>query len=190
MPFSIPDLLEGAWLIFLAVWFLMSLGVKPTVRQQNPFDRLFQIAIGAAAYLLLFSHVVRWEPLTRRVVPEAVAWRLAGLVMTCIGIAFAIWARIVIGANWSANVTIKRDHELVQTGPYAFVRHPIYSGLLFAGLGTALVVGQVRGFLAVAVAFIGWTFKSRREEQFMTEQFGDRYSQYRRRTGGIIPFIG
>lgn len=187
---SIHNTIEAAWIFFLLFWFAMSFAVKRTVRRLSLAGRTFQVAMGAVAYLLLFSDALEQGWRARRVVPPAQAWALAGVVLTYCGVAFACWARVILGRNWSAMVTVKQDHQLVRSGPYSIVRHPIYSGLLLAGLGTALAVGEVRGFLAVALAFVGWLIKSRSEERFMIEEFGDEYLEYRRRTGGLVPFIG
>jgi len=101
----------------------------------------------------------------------------------------AIWSRFYIGRNWSATVTVKEGHELIRSGPYSVVRHPIYSGFLLALLGTAIYMGQVRGLVAVGLAMIVWKIKSLREESFMQSEFGEQYVQYRRHVKGLVPFI-
>jgi protein-S-isoprenylcysteine O-methyltransferase Ste14 len=128
-------------------------------------------------------------PLAWRLLPAwpAIAW--TGLALTVIGCAFAIWARLSLGRNWSGTVTVKEGHQLMRRGPYAVVRHPIYSGGLLALLGTALVVGELRGLLGVALAFLGWGTKLRLEEAFMSEQFGAEYTRYRREVKALIPFV-
>jgi protein-S-isoprenylcysteine O-methyltransferase Ste14 len=110
-----------------------------------------------------------------------------GVVITSLGFAMTYWARAVLGGNWSANVTIKEDHELIRTGPYRFVRHPIYTGLLLAGIGTTLVLNQYRGFFAVVLLWISFTVKRLKEEQFMRRQFGAQYMEYAHATGAILP---
>jgi protein-S-isoprenylcysteine O-methyltransferase Ste14 len=97
--------------------------------------------------------------------------------------------RALLGSNWSATVTVKQHHELIRRGPYAIVRHPIYSGFLLGVLGTALALGEVRGLVALALAFAGWYLKARNEEQFLVEQFGDAYVGYRRNVKQLIPFV-
>jgi protein-S-isoprenylcysteine O-methyltransferase Ste14 len=89
----------------------------------------------------------------------------------------------------SGRVTIKEQHELIQNGPYAIVRHPIYSGFLLAILGTAIVHGELRGLLALPVAVVGWTLKLRLEESFMAQQFGTAYLDYKRRVKALVPFV-
>jgi protein-S-isoprenylcysteine O-methyltransferase Ste14 len=94
-----------------------------------------------------------------------------------------------LGRNWSATVTVKQDHELIRTGPYAIVRHPIYTGVLFGFIGTALAVGQWRGVLAVVIVFVSFWRKLRIEERWMSETFGEQYRLYRAHTRALIPFL-
>jgi protein-S-isoprenylcysteine O-methyltransferase Ste14 len=93
-----------------------------------------------------------------------------------------------LGRNWSATVTVKESHTLIRTGPYRYVRHPIYSGILLALLGTAVAIGERRGFVAVAVALVGIAWKASVEERRMRETFPE-YAQYRRKTAALVPFV-
>jgi protein-S-isoprenylcysteine O-methyltransferase len=94
-----------------------------------------------------------------------------------------------LGGNWSASVTVKQDHRLVRRGPYTIVRHPIYTGLLLALLGTAVALGELRGLLGVVVAFAAWRAKSRMEEAFMRQEFGLEYATYQGEVKALVPFI-
>lgn len=117
------------------------------------------------------------------------AVEMAGLFMTIAGLAFAAWSRAVLGRNWSARALIQVGHELVRTGPYAYVRHPLYTGLLIALTGSMLVSGET-GALAGWVASIGiFAIKGRREEHLLAGEFGARYCEYRERTGFLLPRI-
>jgi len=100
-----------------------------------------------------------------------------------------VWARLVLGRNWSGTVTVKQEHTLVRQGPYVIVRHPIYTGLLAAGLGTAIAYGQIRGLIAVALFLLLFILKIRIEERFMREQFGDDYRIYQEQVKALIPFV-
>jgi protein-S-isoprenylcysteine O-methyltransferase Ste14 len=111
------------------------------------------------------------------------------LLLVVLGLAFAVWARIHLGRNWSGAVTVKDDHELIRTGPYGLVRHPIYSGLLLAVLGTAIAFGEWRSLLALGFLTIAFLFKLHREERFMSESFPDDYPRYRAEVPALIPFI-
>ena len=110
-------------------------------------------------------------------------------MLVVVGIAFAIFARFALGGNWSGSVTVKQDHTLIRRGPYSIVRHPIYTGLILAFLGVAVIVGQLRGLLGVAVLFLSFWLKSRVEERFMQEQFGAEYRTYQHQVKGLIPYI-
>jgi protein-S-isoprenylcysteine O-methyltransferase Ste14 len=178
------------WLALGIFWLAGALTAKRTKRTQSPGSRLLQITPEIAAFFLLFGRVPwpRW--LRGRFVPGdtlAAAW--VGLGLTAAGIAFAIWARLWIGRNWSGRVTIKEQHELIQNGPYAIVRHPIYSGFLLGILGTAIVHGELRALLALPLAALGWTFKLWMEESFMIQQFGSAYLDYKRRVKALVPFL-
>jgi protein-S-isoprenylcysteine O-methyltransferase Ste14 len=93
------------------------------------------------------------------------------------------------GGSWSALVELKKDHQLIRRGPYAIVRHPIYSGLMLATLGTAVMQGELHGLSALALIVTVWGYKSRVEERFLANQFGGEYEQYRRRVKGLTPLV-
>lgn len=181
---------SGAWLAFFAYWVIMALRVKRAVKRQSPAGRLLQVLGAFIAFLLMYNRGVPWSGvMIARFVPHGQFWAAVGAAITCIGVAIAIWARTILGTNWSGIVTVKQDHTLIRTGPYRTVRHPIYSGLILALFGTALTLGQVRDLVAIVVVFLTLLIKSRTEEQFMTEQFGREYEEYRRTTRALIPFV-
>ncbi len=151
---------------------------KRTTRRETIPERAFHVIGAALAAILIFG----FQETSKSNIRETI-----GFVLTVAGIALAIWARILLGTNWSGMVTLKEGHELIRKGPYAFVRHPIYSGLLLALLGTAIYMGRWEGFLGFAIAFATWFFKSRIEEKFMVDYFGDRYRGYRREVKALIP---
>jgi protein-S-isoprenylcysteine O-methyltransferase len=186
---QLHNLIDGAWLVIAVIWLLGSLTNKRTVQVQSIRSRVLQAIPVMAAFFLLFDSNTAVGPLAWRFVPADPDWRYFGAALTVAGIAVAIWARFLLGQNWSAMVTVKRDHRLVRSGPYRLVRHPIYSGLLLALLGTAIYQRQVRGLLAVALALAAWKIKSLQEESFMLEQFGGEYARYRKEVKGLIPFV-
>ena len=171
----------GAWELLVAVWLPGALCTKSTARSEPVVRRLGHTALMIAAAWLLFSPVRR-EPTTLLVF-------FVGAALTWLGIAIAIWARFTLGSNWSGSVVVKRDHRLVIAGPYCAARHPIYSGILLAMLGTALGSGELRCLIAVPVAFVGLWIKSRHEEGFMREQFGEDYVRYQARVKAIVPGV-
>src|SRR5262249_41207275 len=145
MSHELRGLIEWIWTLVGIYWLIAAWRSKPVARRETWFSRLGHIAVMALALLLPFSHTPDIAGLEARFIPESawIAW--AGFSITIAGCAFAVWARALLGGNWSATVTLKQDHELVRRGPYAVVRHPVYSGLLLGMLGTALTLGEVRG---------------------------------------------
>jgi protein-S-isoprenylcysteine O-methyltransferase Ste14 len=189
MTLEVGRWIESVWLLVGVCWLVAALRSKPVARREKLLTRVGHLAIMTAACILLFSGWARVGALGDRFLSESdrVGW--AGLGLTVVGCAFAVWARLWLGANWSATVTRKQDHELVRSGPYAVVRHPIYAGFLLAILGTALALGEVRGLVALALAFVGWFTKARTEERFLVEEFGAAYLRYRREVKQLIPFV-
>ena len=186
-----PDLhyyANAAWIAVGIVWAAGALTTKRTVRNETGASLLFHLLLATAGFALAFRNV-HYGPLGWQFVPDSALIAYAGLALTVAGVAFAIWARIFLGRNWSAAVAIKHNHTIIRGGPYAIVRHPIYSGGLLALLGTALVVGEVRGLVAVALVFIAWWTKLSVEEKFLSEQFGAEYAQYQREVKALIPFV-
>ena len=112
-----------------------------------------------------------------------------GLALTAGGLGFTMWARRALGTNWSALPGLKKDHELIERGPYRLVRHPIYTGLLLAIFGTFLAGGRVWNLSIVAMAALLLIVKLKAEEALLTRQFSDAYPQYQRRVKAIIPFL-
>jgi protein-S-isoprenylcysteine O-methyltransferase Ste14 len=105
------------------------------------------------------------------------------------GLSFTVWARLRLDTNWSGAVQVKAAHALVRTGPYRWVRHLIYTGMLAALLGNAIAVDQWRGLLAFGIVLAGFVYKLRLEERWMIETFGDAYVEYRKHSKALIPGI-
>jgi protein-S-isoprenylcysteine O-methyltransferase Ste14 len=177
------------WLCWIAYWTAASLAVKPSARRETMLSRLLHLGPLALAVVLIWGPPPSLAALRTRFVPpsQAIAWSGAALVAA--GLAFTVWARVHLGANWSGIVTVKRDHELVTSGPYAIVRHPIYTGLVLAFVGSAIALGELRGALAVVVVVASLWRKLRLEERWMAEQFGSEYVRYRGRVRALVPFV-
>jgi protein-S-isoprenylcysteine O-methyltransferase Ste14 len=178
---------EYLWIAFLVVWVIWALRTKRVQAREGVSSRLSYTVLTIAAFYAMFGGDTPREWLRIRIFPADLWIEVLGIVITAAGIAFAIWARTYLGGNWSSSVTVKIDHELVRSGPYRWVRHPIYSGMILGMLGTALVRGQVRGLVAVVLLYVGFKIKSRIEEHAMAGAFGAQYDEYTRTTGAIIP---
>jgi protein-S-isoprenylcysteine O-methyltransferase Ste14 len=185
---SLFFLMWGGW---LALWIAMSRGVKEAAQSETAASRLSHVGpLLVAAYLLAAPAPLPLPLLTERFVPLAIWPAALGAALTFAGFAFSIWARFVIAANWSSDVQLKRDHELIVEGPYRWVRHPIYTGVLLMFAGTALAIGEWRGVLALALAAGAFWRKLRLEEAVMRRQFGEAYVDYAARVPALIPFVG
>jgi protein-S-isoprenylcysteine O-methyltransferase Ste14 len=186
-----PDLhlyADAAWVAIGLLWLAGAVTAKRPERIQAGGSRLLQILLATVAFSLVFRPTGS-ALLDRQVLPDSSAIAYAGLILTFAGIIIAGWARLMLGGNWSAIVTIKKDHTIVRRGPYAIVRHPIYSGGLLGLLGTALVSGEVRALIAWPLVFVTWWAKLRLEERFMTDRFGAEYLQYQREVKALIPYV-
>jgi protein-S-isoprenylcysteine O-methyltransferase Ste14 len=183
------NIVRGCWLVFVAVWVLAAISTKRTVYRESRAQRqrywlLFVIAC------LLMIYGGRWPyPLNLRIVPHAAPIALAAAVLCIAGLLVALWARMILGRNWSGMVTLKEGHELVERGPYRFVRHPIYTGMLAMFFATALLQRHLAGFVGVLLMFASFWIKLGFEENLMVQQFPERYAAYRQRTKRIIPFV-
>jgi len=175
------------WCVFLGYWFISALRLKRTKREEPPAGRLLHIALLVVAFNLLFARSFEFGFLRMQFVPNQPVFQYAGIALTFLGVAFSIWARYSIGENWSGRVTLKIDHQLIRSGPYAYVRHPIYTGLIVACTGAALFIGQVRCIAGLMIAIIEFCRKARKEEGFMVAEFGETYEQYRKRSGFLVP---
>jgi len=175
------------WAIFFAYWIISALRIKGVKSAETLGSRLsYGIPIWTA-YALLLTNAHYWGPLSRHIYPQTLAIALIGLALTAAGIGFAIWARYTLGTNWSSKITIKVDHELIRSGPYARIRHPIYTGILLALAGSALAMAEPRGWLAVALALFAFYLKASREEQMLAQEFGERFAEHRQHTGFLLP---
>jgi len=189
MRFDVHQAVAFPWLGLGLFWAITAASATRPLRREATASRLYHLLLMAAVLVLLFRPDMRFGQLGLRIVPASSQNAAIGLGLTILGVAFAIWARSALGANWSAAVTVKENHAFVQRGPYRLVRHPIYAGLLLAMLGTAVVYGEAGCFVAVVLAFVGWWLKARMEEQFMTQQFGEDYRRYQSNVRQLIPFV-
>jgi protein-S-isoprenylcysteine O-methyltransferase Ste14 len=189
MESSINQIIQWMWLGMFIVWFLAGFSLKQTSSSRAEGSSRIAVYIVWAGWWMLFTHGLGKDPLSRKVFEPSIAVSYAGLVITAVGLVFAILARLYIGRNWSALIQVKEGHQLIRSGPYALVRHPIYSGLMLATLGTAIAYAEVSGFLAFVMILAAWGYKSRLEEAAMVEQFGAQYEDYRAHVKALVPFV-
>jgi protein-S-isoprenylcysteine O-methyltransferase Ste14 len=176
-----------AWLVILVYWFISAQKLKSVKQREPRGERLIQIAFMAAAYILMFNDQMSRGWLGIRFVEASPSIGKLGVALTVAGIAFAIWARWHLGENWSATVTLKKGHELINTGPYRRIRHPIYTGMLLAFVGTALALGEYRALISVGIVLVAFYAKAKKEERFLAQEFGEKFREHSHRTGMFLP---
>ncbi len=182
-------LFVGMWVGWYILWRVMARRVKAAAQSESLPSRLSHIVPLVIAGCLLAAPPLPIPLLYDRFVPLALWPPTLGAVIAYAGLAFCVWARFMIADNWSGIVQVKHGHDLVVGGPYRWVRHPIYTGLLLMFVGTALAGGEWRGVLAVAIAAASFWRKLRLEETAMRGEFGDAYDRYAERTSALIPFM-
>ena len=175
----------GAWVLY---WFIAAFGAKPVRRRESAASRAWHVVPLALAILLLAFPPHAGSVLDTRFMPQSRPLFWIGTAVLLGGLLLAVAARRHLGGNWSGTVTLKQDHTLTRSGPYRFVRHPIYTGILLGIIGSGVIaLGEWRGLIALALITASFLRKIRIEEQYMLEQFGDAYAQYRREVAALVP---
>ncbi len=185
-------ILFGSWWAFILFWGAMAVRTKKTVHKQPRGEmRLYMwplligvfVMSGLPRYLGPLAILAR--PLAQRTM--GLQWAAAGAA--ALGLAIAVWARIALGRNWSGEITLKEDHELVTSGPYAAIRHPIYTALILLFLGLALFIASAGAWIGLALVILSCWVKLRQEEALMLRQFPDSYPAYMARTRRLVPLL-
>lgn len=176
------------WLAWLLYWIVSALNAKTTRRRESPLSRIsYFLPLITGAWLIGAPRLPLGWLATPLLPSDPLRWQLA-VALVALGLGFAVWARVRLGRNWSGAVTLKESHELIRAGPYAYVRHPIYTGLLLAFLGTAVACGEGRALLGLALIVFAFTRKLRIEEALMHEAFAGEYARYAAEVPALIPF--
>ena len=189
MPPFFEHGLRACWLAVIGYWLWSARRVKAPKRTESLAKRFLAHWLPLIVAVLLlgpgewFGHSL----LREQFVPHTTLVYSIGLALCIAGAALAIWSRFILGANWSAQVQIKQGHELIQRGPYALIRHPIYTGLILLFAGNAMMVGDWRGVLAVAIVTVSFWRKYLLEEKLLAQEFGTSYAEYRKRTYPLFP---
>jgi protein-S-isoprenylcysteine O-methyltransferase Ste14 len=189
MPYFYEAFFPVVWIVFLVYWQVKAFNAKTTQRLEPLASRALRVLVFAIVIALLSLNHLPLPWLYLAFWPQGLWPFWIGAAVTAGGLLFAVWARVHLGRNWSRSVTIKQDHELITTGPYALVRHPIYTGILAGFLGTAIAVSQLRGVIAFALIFLVLLAKFRMEEAWMRSQFGETYAAYSHHTAALVPFV-
>ena len=177
------------WIVFYANWLISAWKTRSPVKRTQSRLSFLMYGVIWIAIALVFVSWVSPDLFATRLVPAGPAFTAAGLLVTIAGLVFAIWARVHLGKNWSTRPAIRTGHTLTRTGPYRYVRHPIYSGILLALLGTAIGIGYLVVFFCVLILLVGFITKFRMEERFLEEEFGEEYARYRQEVRALIPYV-
>jgi protein-S-isoprenylcysteine O-methyltransferase Ste14 len=180
---------HAIWIAWAVSWWLAALWSSRTESRASIAQQLPYRLLTIAGFVLLFAGRTRryHGPLRLWTLPTSAAWAMA---LLCVGgFVFAWWARLHLGQLWSAFVTRKADHRIVDTGPYGIVRHPIYTGIILAAIALAIVKGTLIAIAGAFLAALGFWIKARLEEGFLRQQLGaEAYDSYRRRVPMLVPF--
>ena len=177
------------WLAWLGYWAFAARAVKQTERIEDARSRLsHRLPLLAGAVIMTIPNLLGPQ-LEAAFVASTPAWLGLAIALVVLGLGFSVAARVWLGRNWSSMVTVKQEHELIRSGPYALVRHPIYTGLLLALAGSALMLGNWRALVGVVLIGGALVRKLTIEERFMAEQFGEAYTRYRAQVAMLVPFI-
>jgi protein-S-isoprenylcysteine O-methyltransferase Ste14 len=177
----------GCWLIFIAYWMISSFRVKAAAKRGTFLSTLtYRIPLLVGGIMI---GTFRWHhPMNLPLTPDSDITRWAGALVCVAGLGVTIWARVTLGGNWSSDVQFKEDHQLVSKGPYRFVRHPIYTGILIMCSAQAIQFGRLHFWLGWLIVFVGLWIKLKQEEAVMLRHFPE-YSDYRKQVKAIVPFV-
>ena len=177
------------WIIFIVVWLLGAVSTKRTIYRERSAERARYWLVLVIGYFLVVKSSSLPPPFDWLVVLRTTSSVWGGAFLCVSGLVFAIWARVILGRNWSSVITLKEEHELIERGPYRVVRHPIYTGILAMFAGTAIATGYFGGFLGLLLVSVSFWLKLKREEDLMLKHFPGKYAVYQRRVKRIIPFL-
>ena len=189
MPYFYRYIFLFIWVAYFVYWKTISGNVKTSARTEPLFSRTIRAISIIAAILLLAIPELSIPVLSLRFLPIGELYFWIGLLITIIGLGFSVWARSKLGRNWSQEVTIKDDHQLITDGPYALVRHPIYTGLILGFIGSSIALGDLRGLISDVLVFAVLLYKLKLEDKWLKEQFGEPYKEYCKRVASLIPFV-
>jgi|SRR5579859_8228352 len=186
---SAIQIINWMWLIWILNWLVSAFFVKKTETKEPGTRRLAHLVLFGAGLLVIYGHEWHLGVLDRHFISATASINGIAVCLSAAGLILAFWARAHIGQYWSATIALKQDHRVVQTGPYAYLRHPIYTGIILAFLGQLLVTGQYRGMLGLGLIIAALVQKARSEEGLLSQILGPAYRDYRQHTGFLLPRI-
>jgi protein-S-isoprenylcysteine O-methyltransferase Ste14 len=178
---------EEAWTIWAVWWLAMAFFSKSTKRRESVAQRIEHLVPAMLGFTLVFREGLGGSWLALPIWPANPRLLIFCVIVTILGLLFAVWARLILGSNWSGTVTIKTNHQLIRRGPYRWIRHPIYTGMLAALLASAVIQGLLSGMIGFAFVLLALYRKARREESFLSQEFGDGFMEHQQHTGMFLP---
>src|ERR1700730_11699576 len=175
------------WAVFGVYWIAAARRGKAEQTRELSLYRFVRILLLIITFALLFSRWAQVGPLGWRFFPPLPVIAYIGFALALAGMGIAVWARIHLGQYWSDKVVPKVDHQLISSGPYARMRHPIYSGVLLGVAGTALVIGEWRGVLAFFLLLTNYAVKAKREEKILAGALAENFAGHKKRAGFLLP---
>lgn len=182
------EIISVCWLVFWTYWAVSTLRRLPSKRKVALTFTVLNTGLLYLGFLLVLLGRSAPVSLGRLFVPQAIIVDVAGTVFAIVGVTFAIWSRQLLGNNWSGQVAIMEGQQFIRRGPYTIVRHPIYTGMLLALLGTTLVSSTVVSLVGFVLAAISLWQKACMEEQFLVAEFGEQYAAYQRESE-VLDFV-
>jgi protein-S-isoprenylcysteine O-methyltransferase Ste14 len=173
------------WLVWLAYWLIAARNSAPSQKSESLLTGALYRGGTVIGILLIFG----FRRIKSQLWPVTVPVLCVGVIVVVCGLWFAIWARRHLGRYWSARVTLKQGHQVIESGPYHLVRHPIYSGLLLSMAGTVMTIGNVQSVCGFAVLLVATVFKMSAEERLLSANLGHAYQDYQKRVKALIPGV-
>lgn len=183
--------IQWAWTAFGAYWIIaarrQSTERTPEQIKEKSSHRVVRLVLLVIVFIVLFSEQAGIGLLGRRFLPQRPTIAYIGFLLALTGMGIAVWAGIHLGQYWSDKAVLQTGHQLILTGPYAYMRHPIYSGVLLSVGGIALVVNEWRAVLAFSILLVNYSVKAKREERILAGAFVDAFAEHKRRAGFLLP---
>ena len=178
--------LDLVWIAWFASWIIAAAwSSRPAAKPRLRRELEYRVITAIGGYLLFFPRALIFQAASWSAC-SGLGWIMVAVVLA--GLAFTWWARLHLGLLWSSGITRKPEHQVIDSGPYRVVRHPIYTGLILAVIATAVIRGRLQGIVGVVLVIAGFVIKARLEEQFLREQLGgESYGAYAGRTPMLLP---
>lgn len=189
MPIPYWEIISICWIVFSIYWAIRGIRRRRSKRKAALIFTVLNNGLLYVGFILVLLGRSVPSSLSLLFLPQAIPIHITGTVFVIVGIGFAIWSRQLLRNNWNRDVVIMEDQQFIHSGPYAIVRHPIYTGILLALFGTTLVASTIGSILGFVLALLSLWQKACMEEQLLTTEFGQLYANYQREVRFLIPFI-